>query len=144
MRRSIVELRDPADLRDPARDNVPFYADVSRRVEVPPRGSGAHTRAWGVILGLAALVLLLQALDLLTGMQGMQLHGLRFELNPVTRTLFATYGPVGLTAAKLAAACVATALFVRLARRGQVRIASRGLAASALLGVIGVVSNVGL
>jgi hypothetical protein len=106
--------------------------------------SRSSTRGWTINVSFASLGLILHALDLLTGIHGMETYGLAFEQNPLARFLFATYGPAGLTAAKLGTVIAATYVFVRMTRRGQVRVAGSGLVACALLGLLGVISNVGL
>ena len=101
----------------------------------------SHTRAWTVVVGLAAIALVLHALDLWTGVHGMQRYGLSFEQNPVARALFVTAGPAGVTAAKLGTVLAGVYVLIRIARRGQVRLAGSGLTVVALLGLLGTLSN---
>ncbi len=104
----------------------------------------SHTRAWTVVVGLASIALVLHALDLWTGVHGMQRYGLSFEQNPVARALFVAAGPAGVTAAKLATVLAGTYVLLRLARRGQVWLAGGSLVITALLGLLGLVSNIPL
>ena len=108
----------------------------------PTRSDSFRTRTAVVIVGLAAVAVVLQTLDLLTCVQGIQKYGLSFEANPITRELYATAGAPSLAAAKLGGVLVITYLLIRVARRGQARVAAGGLAAAALLGLIGALSNV--
>lgn len=106
----------------------------------PPEPSHRGTLARQVLL-LGAIGLVLQALDLLTGVGMMSRLGLAYEQNPVARTLLVWFGPAGLVAAKLGTVLAITFLFVRLESLGRGRLARNVLAAVAILGLLGLVSN---
>ena len=93
------------------------------------------------LVGLAALALVLQALDLLTAVQAMQQYGIAFEANPMLRALYASAGAPSVAAAKLGGVLVITYLLLRLGRRGQVGLAAGGLVAAGLVGLVGTLSN---
>jgi uncharacterized membrane protein len=93
------------------------------------------------VLLLAAIGLVLQALDLLTGVNMMARLGLGAEQNPLARFLVGSFGPAGLVAAKLGAVLAITYLFVRLEARGRGRLARNVLAIVAIVGLLGLVSN---
>jgi hypothetical protein len=99
---------------------------------------GAFSRQ---VLLLAAIGLILQALDLLTGIQMMARDGIGYEQNPMARTLVLAAGPAGLAAAKLGTVLAITFLFVRMERLGRGRLARNVIAAVAILGLFGLVSN---
>jgi hypothetical protein len=88
------------------------------------------------VLLLAAIGLVLQALDLLTGVNMMARLGLGAEQNPVARFLINSFGPAGLVAAKLGAVLAITYLFVRLESLGRGRLARNVLAIAGLLGLV--------
>ena len=104
----------------------------------PPNARGTFAQQ---VLLLAAIGLVLQALDLLTGI-GMMAHlGMQYEQNPVARTLVQSVGPAGLVAAKLGTMLAITYLFVRLENLGRGRLARNVLAIVAIFGLLGLVSN---
>src|SRR5438105_14213327 len=93
------------------------------------------------VLLLAAIGLVLQALDLLTGIGMMAHSGMEYEQNPVARTLVQSFGPAGLVAVKLGTVLAITYLFVRLESLGRGRLARNVLAIVAIVGLLGLVSN---
>ena len=93
------------------------------------------------VLLLAAIGLVLQALDLLTGVTMMARLGLDAEQNPVARFLIGSFGPAGLVATKLGAVLAVTYLFVPRERLGRGRLARNVLAIVAIAGLFGLVSN---
>jgi hypothetical protein len=104
----------------------------------PTNGHGAFARQ---VLLLAAIGLVLQALDLLTGVGMMAHHGLGYEQNPIARSLVISVGPAGLVAVKLGTVLAITYLFVRLESLGRGRLARNVLAIVAIFGLLGLVSN---
>ena len=102
-------------------------------------GSGAFSGR--ALFLLAAITLITHELDLLTGIQMIQNHGLDFELNPIARNLYATFGPGGLFVAKLGVVAGAVAILLTIAHWGRVRLAFSCLVVAALLGLIGLASN---
>jgi hypothetical protein len=90
---------------------------------------------------LAAIGLVLQALDLFTGIEMMARDGLSAEQNPVARALILSLGPAGLVAAKLGTALAITYVFMRIEHRGRGRLARNVLSAVAIFGLLGLISN---
>jgi hypothetical protein len=83
----------------------------------------------------------LHALDLLTGIRLMLVLGIEQEQNPLARALFQFGGPLGLGAIKLGVVLAGVLLLVSIARAGRVRLARNALLVVALLGLLGVSSN---
>jgi hypothetical protein len=100
-----------------------------------------HTPGGTVVYLLAAIAMILQELDLYTGTRMMERYGLAYEQNPFARALFATGGPILLEAAKLGVVLSITYLMLRFAKRGRVRLARNTLWFIAILGLLGLVSN---
>jgi hypothetical protein len=90
---------------------------------------------------LAAISLVLQALDLLTGVDMMARLGTGAEQNPIARGLVQAVGPAGLVAFKLGAALSIAYIFIRIERFGRGRLARNTLALVAIFGLLGLVSN---
>jgi hypothetical protein len=93
------------------------------------------------VLCLASLALILQALDLLSGIRMMLAYGVDLEQNPVARTIFQVGGPIGLTLVKLGVVTTGVVVLVILARVGRTRVARNALIAVSLLGLLGFASN---
>lgn len=94
-----------------------------------------------MIYPLAALTIILQAVDLATALSMMSLYGTSLEQNPIARAIVTTAGPMGLAVAKLGVALVGVLLLLTLARLGRTRLARNCLVLTALLGLVGAVSN---
>jgi uncharacterized membrane protein len=90
---------------------------------------------------LAAIGLLLQTLDLVTGIRMMLMYGIVQEQNPLARTIFEASGPLGLTAAKFAVVFSGVVLLILVARAGRPRLARNTLVLVAILGLLGFSSN---
>jgi hypothetical protein len=90
---------------------------------------------------LAVLGLLLQSLDLISGLHMMLTYGTELEQNPIARTIFQLGGPFALTAAKFGVVFAGVGLFLLLARAGRPRLARNALVLVALLGLFGYSSN---
>jgi threonine/homoserine efflux transporter RhtA len=113
------------------------------------RGISAAPEPWGTrlacgprgIILLATGALLLQILDLLTGIRLMLVFGIDQEQNPIARALFQTGGPLGLASVKLGVVLAAALVLVLLARAGRARLARNTLVVVALLGLLGFTSN---
>jgi hypothetical protein len=87
------------------------------------------------------MAIVLQTMDLLTGIRLMVLYGLDQEQNPIARTIFATSGPAGLMIVKLGVVLSGVLMLVLVAGAGRPRLARNALAVVALLGLLGFVSN---
>jgi hypothetical protein len=98
-------------------------------------------RTSGVILLIAAVAVVLQSLDLLSGIRLMLVHGIDQEQNPIARTIFQTGGPVGLIIIKLGVVLSGVLVLLLLARAGRRRLARNALVMVALLGLLGFASN---
>jgi len=98
-------------------------------------------RISGVILLIAAVAVVLQSLDLLTGIRLMLVYGIDQEQNPIARTIFQTGGPVGLLICKLGVVLIGVLVLLLLARAGRPRLARNALVLVALLGLLGFASN---
>jgi hypothetical protein len=94
------------------------------------------------LVALAGIAVVLQALDLITGVQMMATRGLVAELNPLAREAFAQGGALGAAALKFGAVGAGFGLFAALACQGHTRLAGACFAVSAGLGLVGVYSNV--
>jgi Domain of unknown function (DUF5658) len=90
---------------------------------------------------LAAVGLVFQALDLITGIRMMLLYGIDQEQNPIARTIFQLGGPLGLTTAKFGIVFSGIVLLLLIARAGRPRIARNALVLVTLLGLLGFSSN---
>jgi Domain of unknown function (DUF5658) len=90
---------------------------------------------------LAALVLFVHLLDLITGLRMMLVFGIHLEQNPLARYIMTSSGPVGLIQAKLAVVLLGVLLFVRTAQVGRARLARNCLVFAAGVGVLGASSN---
>jgi hypothetical protein len=90
---------------------------------------------------LAALVLVAQALDLLTGLRMVLHYGIDAELNPLVRAILIGAGPAGAAAVKLGAATLAVALLLVLARTGRRQLARNCLLIAVDIGFVGALSN---
>jgi hypothetical protein len=97
-------------------------------------------RSW-LVLVFAAMAIVLQTMDLLTGIRLMLVFGIDQEQNPIARTIFDTAGPLGLTIVKLAIVLSGVLVLLLLARAGRPRLARNALAMVALLGLLGFTSN---
>src|SRR5207302_8320224 len=93
------------------------------------------------ILLLAAVGLVLHALDLITGVRMMLMYGIEQEQNPIARTIFQISGPFGLASAKFGVVFSGVVLLILLARAGRPRLARNTLLAIAILGLLGFSSN---
>ncbi|MCA1644220.1 MAG: DUF5658 family protein [Chloroflexi bacterium] len=94
-----------------------------------------------VLLSFASVAVALQTMDLLTGIRLMLVFGIDQEQNPITRSIFASGGPLGLMLAKLAVVLSGVLVLLLVARAGRPRLARNSLAVVALLGLLGFVSN---
>jgi Domain of unknown function (DUF5658) len=90
---------------------------------------------------VASLAVLLQGLDLLSGIRLMLVFGIDQEQNPISRSIFQSTGPVGLTLVKLGVVLCGVLALLLLARAGRTRLARNALLLVALLGLLGLVSN---
>jgi hypothetical protein len=90
---------------------------------------------------IAAVAVALQSLDLLTGIRLMLIYGIDQEQNPITRTIFQTGGPAGLTILKLGVVLSGVLALLLVARAGRRRLARNALVLVALLGLLGFASN---
>jgi hypothetical protein len=119
---------------------------ISRRLRWVLLGSD---ESWAARVGtgraalyaLAILTLVLHALDLATGIRMMLVYGISLEQNPIARAIMQTTGPLGLIEAKLLIVGVGVALFLRAASRGRARLARNCLLLAAVLGALGLSSN---
>jgi hypothetical protein len=90
---------------------------------------------------LAALVLMMHALDLATGLRMMLMYGVNLEQNPLARFVMFEAGPFGLIALKLGVVGSGVLLFVRAARLGRARLARNCLLLALGIGLLGAASN---
>jgi hypothetical protein len=105
--------------------------------------------SWGATLAtgplaiscLAALALLMHALDLASGIRMMLVYGISLEQNPLARMIMTEAGPLGLAAAKLGVVGLGVLLFVRTAQLGRPRLARNCLLLAAGIGLLGFISN---
>jgi hypothetical protein len=97
-------------------------------------------RSW-LVLVFAGMAIVLQTMDLLTGIRLMLVFGIDQEQNPIARTIFDTAGPIGLTIVKLGIVLSGVLMLLMLARAGRPRLARNALALVALLGLLGFTSN---
>lgn len=93
------------------------------------------------ILALATLAIVLQVMDLTTGLRMMLVHGIGTELNPLARTVMSTAGPLGLAELKLGVVLLGILIFVETAHAGRRRLARNCLLMVAALGLLGFASN---
>jgi hypothetical protein len=106
-------------------------------------------RSWGATLAtgpigitaLAALALVLHALDLATGLRMMLVYGIQLEQNPLARVIMTQAGPLGLAAVKFSVVVFGVLLFVRTAQAGRPRLARNCLLIAAGIGLLGFTSN---
>jgi hypothetical protein len=101
-------------------------------------------RVWtgpGALYALAALTLVLHALDVATGVRMMLVYGINLEQNPIARGIMQTAGPLGLIEAKFLIVGLGVVLFLRAARLGRARLARNCLLLAAALGALGCSSN---
>lgn len=94
-----------------------------------------------LILWLAALALVMQALDLVSAIRMISTHGLGYELNPVARAIISLGGLTGLSAIKIGAVIGGVLLFVWVGRYGRARLAAAALILAATVGAFGYYSN---
>jgi len=87
------------------------------------------------------MAVVLQGMDLLTGIRLMLLYGLDQEQNPIARSIFQTGGPVGLMIVKLGVVLTGVVVLLLLAPAGRARLAGTALVLVALLGLLGFASN---
>jgi hypothetical protein len=105
--------------------------------------------SWGARVGtgraalyaLAVMTLVLHALDVVTGIRMMLVHGIDLEQNPIARGIMLRAGPLGLIEAKLLIVGLAVVVFLRTARLGRARLARNCLLLAAVLGGLGFSSN---
>jgi hypothetical protein len=105
--------------------------------------------SWGATLAtgplgiyvLASLALLMQVLDLATGLRMMQTYGLDLEQNPLARFMMQNTGPIGLIELKLGVVLAGVLLLVRTAQVGRPRLARNCLLLAFGLGILGWTSN---
>jgi hypothetical protein len=90
---------------------------------------------------LAALVIILHALDLATGLRMMLSYGIHLEQNPLARYIMTSSGPLGLIYVKLGVVLAGVLLFVRTAQLGRARLARNCLLFAASVGMLGAASN---
>jgi Domain of unknown function (DUF5658) len=116
---------------------------VARTIAIGPDDAWTARIACGPlgITLLAALGLVLQALDLITGVRMMQTYGIEQEQNPIARTIFQISGPVGLTTAKFSVVFTGVVFLLLVARAGRPRLARNALLVIAMLGLLGFSSN---
>ena len=98
-------------------------------------------RTPGVTLLIAAVAVVLQSMDLLTGIRLMVFYGLDQEQNPIARSIFQTGGPMGLMIVKLSVVLTGVVVLLLLARAGRRRLARTALVLVAMLGLLGFASN---
>ena len=94
-----------------------------------------------LVLWLAILALVMQALDLFSAVRMISTYGLSYELNPLARAIVTAGGLSSLGAIKLIAVFGAVLLFVRVGRYGRVRLAAAALILAATVGAFGYYSN---
>jgi hypothetical protein len=94
-----------------------------------------------VVVWLAILALVTQALDLVSAIRMISTHGLRSELNPVAHAIIALGGLAGLSVVKLGVIVAAVLLFVWVGRYGRARLAAVALSLAAAVGAFGYYSN---
>lgn len=94
-----------------------------------------------ILYPLAAIALILQELDLFTGVRMIREYGLGLEQNPFARALYVHGGALTLEVVKLGAIFAIVTLLFRAALRGRVRLARNTLAFMAIVGLLGVASN---
>jgi hypothetical protein len=75
-------------------------------------------RSW-LVLVFAGMAIVLQTMDLLTGIRLMLVFGIDQEQNPIARTIFDTAGPIGLTIVKLGIVLARLHFKSRLIARGS-------------------------
>ena len=105
--------------------------------------------SWGATLAtgptgitvLAALALLMNALDLVTGVRMMLVYGISLEQNPLARMVMESAGPLGLIGLKLFVVCAGLLLFMRTAQVGRGRLARNCLLLALGIGMLGATSN---
>jgi hypothetical protein len=116
----------------------------SRRRELPtcPGGpvAGIATSPVAMTL-LATIVLVAQALDLVSGLHMVLRYGMGAELNPLLRVMLISAGPAGAAVVKLGAAVLAVALLLGLARTGRTLLARNCLLIAVVIGFVGALSN---
>jgi hypothetical protein len=106
-------------------------------------GLGARLATWPrAIYLLAALVAVVHALDLATGLHMMLSYGVRLEFNPLARLVMMSAGPLGVVALKVGGVVACLALLVRAAHLGRARLARDCLLVAGAVGVLGIASNV--
>ncbi len=101
-----------------------------------------HTTNAATVLALAALAMVVQALDLVTFLRVVGFYGLAVEVNPLARALFTHGGPAALAIVKLAVAVVVPAVLAFRACAGPHPVlARRALVATVAIGTFGFLSN---
>ena len=90
---------------------------------------------------LAALAVVVHALDLATGLRMMLTYGISLEQNPLARFLMLNLGPLGLATMKLLVVVGGVLVFVKTARLGRARLARNCLLVAVAIGVLGAASN---
>jgi hypothetical protein len=108
-----------------------------------PEDSWGATVATGptAIAILAAVAILVHALDLATGLRMMLRYGINLEQNPFARLIMRTSGPLGLVEWKFGIVLVGVLVFVRTARHGRARLARNCLLIATTIGLLGATSN---
>ncbi|MBV9174686.1 MAG: hypothetical protein JOZ81_31880 [Chloroflexi bacterium] len=96
-----------------------------------------------MIAFLGGLVLLAQALDLLSSLSMVLQYGVDAELNPLFRGILISIGPVGVAVVKLGVAAFVVSVLQALAWIGRPRLARNSLLIAVNIGVVGALSNGG-
>ena len=115
----------------------------ARLVLLGPEDGWGATLATGptAIAVLAALAIVVHALDLATGIRMMLTYGINLEQNPLARFIMSTSGPLGLAEVKLGIVLTGVLLFVRTAQLGRARLARNCLFTAMTIGLLGATSN---
>ena len=106
---------------------------------IPPARIARRPSA--IVLFIACIAVFLHVLDLASGIRMMLVYGIDLEQNPIARTIFQMSGPVGLSMAKLTVVGAGVFVLVLLARAGRTRLARNALTIVALMGLVGLASN---
>jgi hypothetical protein len=116
---------------------------LARVVLLGPEHSSATHVGTGraAIVGLTGLAVLLNVLDLVSGVRLMLHYGTQAEQNLIARTLFEISGPLGLAAVKLGVVGGGVLALMYLARNGRTRLARNSLVLIAIVGLLGLSSN---
>ena len=114
-----------------------------RAILLGPEDGWGATLATGrrAILVLASLAIVMQVLDLASGVRMMLVHGVHVDQNPLARYIVETMGPIGLIEVKLGVVIAGVLLFVRTAAAGRPRLARNCLLIIATVGLLGWASN---